>query len=230
MPSCLVAQRHRRDLENKGQCMSRRIGHIILMGWLVVAAGCLTPRAEAPPLHTYQLTLDEWSTEHCPTDIKGPVLLVSVPQPEPGFDTTRMVYLKRQYELEYYAVNQWADVPARLFGPLLVQALGRIGMWRAVIPLPSSVHGNYRLDSYGFAVQQEFLQQPSRVRVTVRAQFVELQTATVVGVRTFEAIEPAPRDDAYGGVQAANRATIAILNQVGSWLQGCVQHPAECGR
>lgn len=194
----------------------------------LTVAGCLSPRAESLPLHTYQLSLDAWHAEARPADINGPTLLVNLPQAEPGFETPRMVFLTRQYELEYYAKSQWADAPARMFTPLLVQALGRTGVWRAVIPFPGSVRGDYRLDSHGFALQQEFLQRPSRVRVTVRTQLVDLKESRVVGTRAFEATEEAPSEDAYGGVLAANRATATMLDHIASWLQECARRSSEC--
>jgi cholesterol transport system auxiliary component len=141
-----------------------------------------------------------------------------------------MVYFKRLYELEHYAMNQWADTPARMFAPLLIQALGQTGAWRAVIPLPGSVRGDYRLDSQGFALQQEFLQQPSRVRVMIRTHLIDLKESRVVGTRAFEAVENAPSEDAYGGVLAANRAIATLLDHVAAWLQECVRHSPECDR
>jgi len=86
------------------------------------------------------------------------------------------------------------------------------------------------LDAYGFAVRQEFFQRPSRVRVTVRMQLVELKESRIAGVRMFEAVEDAPSDDPYGGVTAANRATAALLGQVASWAEGCLRRPSECNR
>ena len=207
--------------------------------WLVHAAcallmmtgtGCPSLRSGSEAVHTYQLSLDGSHNEARPSVGNGPVLLVSTPQADPGFETPRMVYVKRPYELEYFAANQWADTPARMFTPLLVQALSQSGAWRDVVLLPSSVTGDLRLDSYGFAVQQEFLQRPSRVRVTSRAQLVDLKQSIIVGMQTFEAIELAPSENAYGGVLAANRAVAALLDQMASWLRECVRHSPECGR
>lgn len=206
------------------------IGQVVLAMLMVTTTGCLTPRSESLPMHTYQLSLDAWPAESRPADVNGHILLVGLSQPEPGFETPRMVYLKRQYELEYYAMNQWADAPARMFAPLLVQALGRTGTWRAVIPLPSSVRGDYRLDSHGLSLQQEFLQRPSRVRLMVQTQLVDLKESSIMSTRTFEVVEEAPTEDAYGGVLAANRAVATILDQVASWLQGCLRHAPECSR
>lgn len=197
---------------------------------LLMAGGCLSPRGEAPPLHTYQLSLDAASGENRPADATGAVLLVGQPQPHPGFESPRMVYLTRPYELEFYAANQWADTPARLFAPLLVQALSQTGTWRAVIAMPSSVRGDYRLDSSGLVLQQEFVRRPSLVRMSLRGQLIDLKESRVVGTKMFEVEEPASTEDAYGGVLAANRATATMLSQITSWIQSCVRHAPECNR
>lgn len=210
--------------------MKNRLMHLVYALLVVTVAGCLSPRTESSEMHTYQLSLDGWSSESRHDDSDGPVLLVSPPQAEPGFETQRMVYVKRPYELEYYAVNQWAETPVRMFTPLLVRVLNQSGAWRAVIPLPSSVQGDYRLDSYGFVLQQEFLQQPSRVRMMLRTQLVDLKESTILSTRTFEVVENATSENPYGGVQAANRAVAVLLDQIASWLQECVRHSSECRR
>ena len=205
-------------------------GRTVLTLVFLTASGCLSPRGDALPVHTYQLSVDGGSDEGLPVPADGPVLLVSLPQSEPGFETQRMVYVTRQFELEYYATNQWAESPARLFSPLLVQTAGRTGDWRTVVALPSSIRGDYRLDVAGVAVRQEFLQRPSRVRMTLRSQLVDLKESRVVSTKTFEAVAQAPSEDAYGGVLAANQATATLLAQVTSWLQSCVRHQPECHR
>ncbi len=210
--------------------MKYRMVRVVCVLLALTAAGCLSSRSESQPAHTYRLSLDPERTEVRPTDINGPILQVSLPLAEPGFETARMVYLKRPYELEHYALNQWADQPARMFASLMVQALGRTGSWRAVVPAPGSIRGDFRLDSYGFALQQEFMQDPSLVRVTVRAQLVEMKESRVVGTRAFEAVEKAQSNDAYGGVVAANRAIAVLLEEIASWLRECARHSPECSR
>lgn len=204
--------------------------HLVCAMLIATVTGCLSSLSETPTVHTYQLSLDNWHNQTPATDTGGPVLLVSMPQAEPGFETPRMVYVKRPYELEYYAVNQWADTPARMFMPLLVQVLGKSGVWHDVVSLPSSVPEDYRLDSYGLALQQEFFQQPSRVRLTARMQLVDVKQSSIVGMQTFEVAESASTENAYGGVLAANRAVAAMLDQVASWVKDCVQRSPGCHR
>ncbi len=204
--------------------------HVVCAVLVATMSGCLSPLGETPKVHTYHLSLDNWQNDTRVTETDAPVLLVTIPQAEPGFETSRMVYVKRPYELEYYAINQWADTPARMFMPLLVQILGKSGVWRDVVSVPSAVPADYRLDSYRLVLQQEFFRQPSRVRLTARMQLVDLKESTILGTRAFEVVENAPSENAYGGVLAANRAVASLLDQIVSWLQQCVRHSPECGR
>ncbi|MBM4127462.1 MAG: hypothetical protein FJ247_08970 [Nitrospira sp.] len=196
----------------------------------LTASGCFPTRTESPPTHTFRLSLDPERTEIRQADINGPILLISMPLAEPGYETTKMVYVKRPYELEQYAVNQWAETPARMFASVMVEKLSRIGAWRAVVPPSGSIRGDLRLDTYGLSLQQEFLQDPSLVRMSVRAQLIDVREARIVGTRAFEAVEPTPSGDAYGGVVAANQATAALLDAMASWLRDCVKRSPECSR
>ncbi|MFO0707812.1 MAG: ABC-type transport auxiliary lipoprotein family protein, partial [Nitrospira sp.] len=163
-------------------------------------------------------------------DPMGPVLLVSAAQAEPGFETPRMVYVTKPYELEYFAASQWADSPARLFTASLSRALAAGGLWRATVMLPSTIRGEYRLDTAGVAIRHEFVRRPSQVRLSVRGQLIDLKDNKILGTRIFETVEPASTDDAYGGVVAANRAMAVVLADMTAWVQACVKHAPECHR
>ena len=145
-------------------------------------------------------------------------LLVSPPRPQAGFDTARMAYLRRPHEVSYYAFNQWADTPARMLMGLLAQAMERTDLWRAVVQMPSPVRADYRLDSDNLVLEQQFFSTPSRVRLALRAQLVDIKQQSIIDTRDFEVFEDAPSDDAYGGVIAANRATAKLLEQLAGWV------------
>ena len=197
---------------------------------VLIAGGCVWPRGESPSVHTFHLTLEQGAITRGEQSSTSPVLAIHPPQPAPGFASLQMVYLTRPYELEAYAVHQWADSPARLLAPLLVQALSEAGGWRAVVPAEGAGRADYRLDLDDVAVQQEFFQPPSHVRMRLRAQLVDLKDHRLIGAHAFEVVVPAPSEDAYGGVQAANRAATRLLEQVGDWLRVCVRQGAACNR
>ena len=229
---CLGERLRREDRVNEEhEHMPSQLTELIRLGVVsLTLTGCVMARGTEEPLHTYLLNPaqeveDSPSSHH--THKAQAILLVSPPHAEPGFDTTRMVYLTRPYEVSYYAANQWAETPARMIRTLLLESLEKSGLWRVVAPIPGSVHGDYRLDTEALVLQQEFSHKPSQVRLGFRLQLVALHDQVVLGARRFEIVENAPSDDAYGGVVAANRAVRTLLDQVTEWMSSCMSNGAS---
>jgi cholesterol transport system auxiliary component len=146
------------------------------------------------------------------------ILLIALPTAEPGFDTRRMAYTETLFALEYYTKSEWADRPARLLLPLVVSALESTGAFRAVVAPPTPIPGDVRLDLDIIRFQQDFLEKPSRMHITFRANLIDMATLDVLATRLFEAVEIAPSDDAYGGVQAANAALPRLLEALAEFV------------
>jgi cholesterol transport system auxiliary component len=148
---------------------------------------------------------------------QGPVLLVAQPTAAPGFESPRMVYVKRPHELQAFARNEWVDTPARMLGPLLVRALERTGAFAAVTGAASGAVPDLRLETELVRLQQEFTSRPSRVRLSLRVQLSEVRSRRVLGAREIEVAEEAPSEDPYGGAVAANRAVRKALEAVAAF-------------
>jgi cholesterol transport system auxiliary component len=142
------------------------------------------------------------------------VLEVDVPRASPGFDTPRMVYVQKAYELDYFADNRWADAPARMLGPLLTQALERSGGFRTVVQAPTVVPSEVRVHAELIRLQQNFTMRPSRAELALRVQLVDVRARRVLATKLFEETENAPSEDAHGGVAAANAALERVLVRV----------------
>ena len=143
-----------------------------------------------------------------------PALVVAAPRAAAGFDSQRIMYVREQHKLEYFAHSEWVEPPARLITPLLVGTLQATGAFRAVVLAAGAAAGELRLDTEIIRLQQDFRVRPSRVVFVLRATLVEDRTRRVVGQREFESQVAAASDDPYGGVVAANRAVQAVLNDL----------------
>ena len=142
------------------------------------------------------------------------VIAVAMPRARPGYDTPRIAYVQQPHELNYYAVNRWANTPAHMLAPLLAQALEQSGGFRAVVQIPGPVPSDIRLDTELVRLQQDFGTHPSRVQITLRAQLIDVRNNRVLATRLFDESENAPSENAYGGVVAANLALQRILDKV----------------
>jgi cholesterol transport system auxiliary component len=194
--------------------------------------GCSLGPPQRPVEHTYTLNPglpDEKRRGNPPAPAIG-TLLVSLPEAQPGFDTPRMVYSLRPHEISYYAVNRWADTPARmLMGPLM-RTIEHSGLWSNVMQMPATLQPDYRLDCDNLMLVQQFSSERSRVRLAVRARLMDLKLRTPVSSREFDVSEPAPTNDPYGGVIAANRAATKLLSEIAAWLDSTVNERAQMAR
>jgi len=195
---------------------------------LALSAGCsaLRPKAAAQPAY-YSLdsgNLEARSDATLPQTLPPTLpptaltLIVNPPHAASGFDSQRILYVRTNHQLEYFAHSEWVDTPARMLAPLIVSAIERSGAYRAVVLTPSAAAGDLRLDSEIVRLQHEFggqpLGQPSRVRFTLRAYLVDNSTRRVLAWREFDATESSPSEDPYGGVIAANLAVQKVLQQL----------------
>ena len=187
---------------------------------LALTVGCSAIRPKAAPQPAYY-SLDSGMLESRREPALPPgmlTLIVNPPHAASGFDSQRILYVRTDHQLEYFAHSEWVDTPARMLAPLIVNAVERSGAFRAVVLTPSAAAGDLRLDSEIVRLQHAFggqpLGQPSFVRFTLRAYLVDNSTRRVLAWREFDATEPSPSEDPYGGVIAANRAVQKVLQQL----------------
>ena len=189
-----------------------------------VLSACALNRGVAEPIRSYVLEIEngqEASDLNKPHSRNLPGLLLSVPQPAPGFESQGMIYEQVPHELRSFVTSQWVDSPARMLAPLLTKSLEASETWGSVVLLPSLIRGNYRLDISQVALVQDFTRQPSHIRLTLRAQMMTVSDPRVIGTREFEFQEKASSEDAYGGVLAAQQAVRRFLANLNDWLAGC---------
>ena len=121
--------------------------------------------------------------------------------------------------LEHYSNSQWVDTPARMLLPLLVLRLESTGKFSAVLSAATSpVAGELRLDTEIIRLQQEFLSEPSQVRLILRAQLLDMVAREVVVTQLFEIVKDTPSENAQGGVVATNDAVAQVLDELTAFM------------
>ena len=190
---------------------------MLLSSLLLSACGGLP----APRVVNQNIYVLEHELATSPVKIKRDlVLAVSLPRALAGFDTSRMAYSQKPYELNYFVTSKWADSPARMLEPLIAHALEQVGVFSAVVQTSGTVPADLRLDTELLRLQQDFMIKPSRMRFTMRAQLVDVRGRRLLGTLQIDEVEIALSDDAYGGVTAANRLVQRVLGKLAEF---CVE-------
>ena len=198
-------------------------GVVLLLAASLSGCSPFPNKGDSSPPVTYLLQWRPPSTEQgggaqgrCGT------LLISAPRSAPGFDTARMAYVRQNYRIDYFAHHRWADDPARMLRPILVEALGFSGLFRSVTADRGAVDARLRMDTKLLRLQQVFGSGGSKVELSVRVTVVDNQSGRIVYAQLFDLNEPAPSANPYGGVVAANRAVAALMRELVAALR---EHP-----
>lgn len=201
------------------------------MALLVACSGTLLPQPAPLPA---RFTLDGGAAVPSPpagaaaaTTLATVTLAVALPLAAPGYDSRRMVYLRRPLELEAFAFHEWVEAPAQMLAPLLLRALQDSGAFRAVVLAPSAAQAGWRLETGLTRLHQDFTQQPSQLRLGLRAVLLDVASRRVIAWREFDVSVPAAGDDPVAGVQAAHRATQQLMQALAVF---CAEQAHRDGR
>ncbi|RKZ89806.1 MAG: hypothetical protein DRR19_11150 [Candidatus Parabeggiatoa sp. nov. 1] len=194
-------------------------GNLIFVLFMLLACSV----SEVAAINNFYLLDVSWlnsSPEASAQEAKARMLLVSMPKAAPGFDTPALIYTRGENEISHYSESRWVDTPARMFLPLLVLHLEATGKFKAVLSAAtSSIACELRLDTEIVRLQQEFMEEPSQVRLVLRAQLLDMDARQVVATKVFEIKTNAPQENAKGGVLATNDAFKRVLADLKTFVE-----------
>lgn len=184
-----------------------------VLSLLFSACSPFPDRSSARPPAIYLLEwhapppLKQASALHCGT------LTVSPPSAVPGYNGTGMAYVTKDYRLDYFAKHRWADTPARMLRPILVNALAHSGLFSAVISGPAPIVAPLRLDTEIERLQQVFAQGTSHVEFSLRVQLIDMNRHRLLLNHVIDVKLPAGSGP-YTGVIASNRAIAQMIDSL----------------
>ena len=199
----------------------------VVVGAIVVITAC-TPLGPAPSGSAPKVYLLQWEhpTHDEPTvqlNPACPTILISPSRAAPGYAGAGMAYMEEAHRIDYFAHHRWADSPAHMLEPLLISALESSGLFQAVVQAPTTARFDLRLDTELLRLVQVFEPSESRVELAVRISLLDTQQQRVLVSDVLAVTEPATERTPYGGVIAANKAVVRLLEELQRKLQPAVE-------
>lgn len=188
----------------------------LIVAAFALLAGCSLPIAPQSADITHTLALAPQASIPLAVPVEQ-TLQVMAPGAAPGYATTAIAYRQSAYELRYYARQRWIDRPARLLGQALVDGLSAGGA--RVLPEGGGMRADYRLLSQLLQIEQDFTTRPSRMRLALRVQLVDVRDGRLLGGQTLRLEQAAGSDDAAGGVAAANALLLRAVVETAQLCQ-----------
>ena len=143
-------------------------------------------------------------------------LFLATMSANPGYTTSSMIYVLHPSDLQSFATHQWTAPPAQMLLPLVAQQIESTGYFHAVIMPPFNDNTDFRLETRLVVLQQEFMQPVSQVRCIIQAFLLNSHTHRILATQRFQIVVPAPGNNPYSGVMAADQAayqlSVALAN------------------
>lgn len=159
---------------------------------------------KSPIIHQYQLKAFKTGSYQQKAHVQS--ILVSPPEAVAGYQTNQMLYTCKPFEISAFAHNSWANPPADMLLPLIVQSLQRAGYFRIVTSSANSEHTDYRVDTQLIELKQNFLKKPSQIDLAIKVVLSNLNQNRPTASRILRYTVTTLTDTPYGGVVAANKA------------------------
>ena len=177
---------------------------------LLATCGLLASCSPIKTAVTNQYKLESFSAKKMAPKQIHLSLLISQPDAIAGYQTEQMMYTNKPFELTNFAHSAWISSPANMLYPLIIQSLQKSHYFFAIASGPDADKTDYRLDTQLFELQQNFLTKPSMVQLVAKVVITHIPDNRVVSSRIITQSVPCPQDTPYGGVIAANKATMAF--------------------
>jgi cholesterol transport system auxiliary component len=191
--------------------------YVLLMVVLLVS-GCEFSPVKSPQKNIYTLgqVNQVKSTRYSKT---GKSLLVSMPIANPGYTSDKMKYIQTPYRIESFGLNRWVAPPVNMLAPIMAQAVRQTHYFKAVVEPPFSGLTDYDLQTQLVSFEQNFQQPVSRFVLIMQASLINSKTNRVMASRQFDAIIPAPGNNPFSGVLAANKAVAKVSQKIAQFVR-----------
>lgn len=180
----------------------------------LVGCSLLSP-APSQSLNKYVLTIKPNIKSY---QNSGRTIMVSPPKVSPLYSTHNMIYTTSPYKVAYFAKNSWADTPAQMLQPLIIQTLQSTHYYKAVVPASNYSAYDRMLNTQLMDFKQVFHGGFNVFEIRLNAQVIESRTHKILAAKAFTVRVPAPACTPEGGVIAANLATEKLLAQLANWV------------
>jgi cholesterol transport system auxiliary component len=176
---------------------------------LMSSCSVLTP----PQVETRKALLSKTPADLPRSTPQAAVLLVFPPQAQPVYDTMRMAYMVRPYQVDYFSQHEWGETPSQMLHPLLIRTLQETNRFKAVLAPPFSGRYAYALRTQVVELVQDFTVDPPTLRLSLRLQLSDDAANRVVATKEIALREPMREKGPYAGVVAANDAAAKALRE-----------------
>jgi cholesterol transport system auxiliary component len=142
------------------------------------------------------------------------VILVLPPKTSVLYDTTKMIYTTRPYQLSYFSRHEWTAKPGEMLSPLIVETLQRTHYFKAVVTPPYLAEYEYALRTNVLMLRENFTSPTPYAEFALSAQLYFAENNQLIADQHWIARVPLTKVTPYEGARATNQAVAEVLEKL----------------
>lgn len=196
--------------------------YVLVLAVLIASAltaGCTLQNL--PPVEIF--TLEPGWSQNGPTQTEkkdSVIIQIALVRGTGAFTTTDILYSDRRNSQHSYAYSRWREAPVRSMQTVLEVAVGKSGLFQAVLPPTSVSRADLLLEStlleFGHVLGEG---RGSEGVVRMRFHLVDNRNRRVIAGKELVAMVEAATSDARGATTAINQAAIKVAGDLVVWLE-----------
>lgn len=183
---------------------------------LAALTGCsVLPPTSAP---AKKLILDTLPAAVPQRTTSTSTLMLFMPQTRPLYDTMRMAYTVKPYQIDFYSQHEWGETPAQMLQPLLLKTMEGTHAFGAVLSPALHAPYSYALQTEISELVQDYTVEPAQLRLSLRLCLIDGATGRPIAMQQFVQREPLHSKGPEAGVAAANAAVARALREIAGFV------------
>lgn len=142
------------------------------------------------------------------------IILVMPTEAISTYNTQEMAYTDKANTIDYYSKNKWANKPAELLMPLIVEGLIKSNYFKGVLTPPQSGGYQYVLHTQILTLLQDYKSDPARAKFKLRYSLKNATTHQLIHSQVINDQAVILNKSPEGGVEALNVAVAKALKKM----------------
>lgn len=160
---------------------------IVLMSFSLSGCGTILAPVNSRDITYYELTnVDLPNLANCTGKQSDKILFIAPVQVGPPFDSNKMYYSKKQFELSTFSYSQWATVPSDMIIELIYQRLMTNCIYKEIVTSEALANADYNLITRVISMRQDIVGKKATVKLVISAQLINLSDSKVISSTTFD--------------------------------------------
>lgn len=170
-----------------------------------------------PPLKTYHLTPSEKCCDNNFTQ-KPLTLQILEPTTNKYLNSTSLYYSDNKYQLQTYKLSKWSDYPTKMILEVLISKLDELNMYQNITTNNIYAKADYILQSELFDFKQVIEKNDSFILLKIKFYLIDEDDLDQAVSKTFSYKIKSNTINAYGAIEAFNKACDLMLKDLALWL------------